>query len=110
MEYNPNIFSLYEKTESAETKENAGAMSAKELKEYGKFERKNLEIGNTERHSALAVFLVASVLEIKNRRILNEARGVDDVVKVSPFSLPCIDVIISVSVCISLELFFPDPG
>ncbi|KAF7818448.1 TBC1 domain family member 15-like [Senna tora] len=87
MEYNPNIFSLYEKSDSesepAEANENAHTLSAKSLKQYGKFERKNLTIGNTEQqHSALAVFLVASVLEIKNRRILKEAKGVDDVVKI----------------------------
>ena len=48
-----------------------------------------MKTGHTEENSALSVFLVASVLEIKNRRILNEAKGVDDVVKVSLFpSMP----------------------
>ncbi|XP_054794984.1 uncharacterized protein LOC129298983 isoform X3 [Prosopis cineraria] len=46
------------------------------------WERKNLRTGNTEQQSALAVFLVASVLEVKNRQILKEAKGVDDVVKI----------------------------
>ncbi|XP_028777055.1 TBC1 domain family member 15 [Neltuma alba] len=82
MEYNPNIFSLYEKPETSQTQENAPVVSGKLLKQYGKFQRKNLTTGNTEQHSALAVFLVASVLEVKNRQILKEAKGVDDVVKI----------------------------
>ncbi|XP_054793726.1 GTPase-activating protein GYP7-like isoform X1 [Prosopis cineraria] len=82
MEYNPNIFSLYEKPEIAQTSENAPVVSGKLLKQYGKFQRKNLRTGNTEQQSALAVFLVASVLEVKNRQILKEAKGVDDVVKI----------------------------
>ena len=41
-----------------------------------------MKTGHTEENSALSVFLVASVLEIKNRRILNEAKGVDDVIKI----------------------------
>jgi len=80
MEYNPNIFINYEDPDS-KTKDPSPA-NDKVLKQYGKFERKNVKTGHTEEHSALAVFLVASVLEIKNRRILNEAKGVDDVVKV----------------------------
>jgi len=80
MEYNPNIFINYEYPD-AKTK-GPSPTSDKVLKQYGKFERKNVKTGHTEENSALAVFLVASVLEIKNRRILNEAKGVDDVVKV----------------------------
>ncbi|KAI9124138.1 hypothetical protein K1719_005438 [Acacia pycnantha] len=72
--------SLSEKPETAQTQENAPVASGKLLKQYGKFQRKNLKTGNTEK--ALAVFLVASVLEVKNRKILNEAKGVDDVVKI----------------------------
>ncbi|XP_047172777.1 rab GTPase-activating protein 22-like isoform X1 [Vigna umbellata] len=80
MEYNPNIFINYEDPDS-KTRGPSPA-NDKVLKQYGKFERKNVKTGYTEEHSALAVFLVASVLEIKNRRILNEAKGVDDVVKI----------------------------
>ncbi|KOM35166.1 hypothetical protein LR48_Vigan02g131600 [Vigna angularis] len=80
MEYNPNIFINYEDPDS-KTRGTSPA-NDKVLKQYGKFERKNVKTGYTEEHSALAVFLVASVLEIKNRRILNEAKGVDDVVKI----------------------------
>lgn len=84
MEYNPNIFAKYEDPDRAKGKAPSTAMNDKALKQYGKFERKNLQTGHTEESSsALAVFLVASVLEIKNRRILTEAKGVDDVVQVS---------------------------
>ncbi|KAK7393380.1 hypothetical protein VNO78_21933 [Psophocarpus tetragonolobus] len=83
MEYNPNIFIKYEDPDHAKTKGATTATNDKLLKQYGKFERKNVKTGHTdEETSALSVFLVASVLEIKNRRILNEAKGVDDVVKI----------------------------
>ncbi|KAL9318601.1 hypothetical protein ACSQ67_015118 [Phaseolus vulgaris] len=80
MEYNPNIFINYEDPDSKS--KGPSAVNDKVLKQYGKFERKNVKTGSTEENCALAVFLVASVLEIKNRRILNEAKGVDDVVKI----------------------------
>ncbi|CAI8602804.1 unnamed protein product [Vicia faba] len=82
MEYNPNIFARYEDPERAKTKGVTPAANDKVLKQYGKFERKYLKAGHTEENSALAVFLVASVLETKNKRILTEAKGVDDVVKI----------------------------
>ncbi|XP_058765444.1 rab GTPase-activating protein 22-like isoform X2 [Vicia villosa] len=82
MEYNPNIFTRYEDPERAKTKGVTPAANDKVLKQYGKFERKYLKAGHTEENSALAVFLVASVLETKNKRILTEAKGVDDVVKI----------------------------
>ncbi|CAK8571745.1 unnamed protein product [Lathyrus sativus] len=82
MEYNPNIFARYEDPERAKTKAVTPAANDKVLKQYGKFERKYLKAGHTEENSALAVFLVASVLETKNKRILTEAKGVDDVVKI----------------------------
>ncbi|CAJ1968200.1 unnamed protein product [Sphenostylis stenocarpa] len=81
MEYNPNIFAMYEDPDN-KTKGPSPPANDKILKQYGKFERKNVKTGHVEENSALAVFLVASVLEIKNRRILNEAKGVDDVVKI----------------------------
>lgn len=83
MEYNPNIFSLYEEPRDAAENIVAPKINEKLLKQYGKFERKNVKTGRTDRHSALAVFLVASVLETKNKRLLKEAKGLDDVVKVS---------------------------
>ena len=82
MEYNPNIFSLYEMPNATLDSNTAQTLDQKLLKQYGKFERTNVQNGHTEKNSALAVFLVASVLETKNKRILKEAKGLDDVVTV----------------------------
>lgn len=100
MEYNPNIFTRYEDPERAKTKGVTPAANDKVLKQYGKFERKYLKAGHTEENSALAVFLVASVLETKNKRILTEAKGVDDVVKVISLFPP-----LTKYVCIDVEFF-----
>lgn len=83
MEYNPNIFSSYERAIAGSDSSTAPEVDDKVLKQCGKFERKNVEIGCTDPHSAFAVFLVASVLETKNKKLLKEAKGLDDVVQVS---------------------------
>ncbi|KAL3647718.1 hypothetical protein CASFOL_008686 [Castilleja foliolosa] len=80
MEYNPNIYSAYE--ESRELGSSSSELKASQLKQYGKFERNNLKSGWTDQRGALAVFLVASVLEKKNKRLLREAQGLDDVVQI----------------------------
>ncbi|CAK7346364.1 unnamed protein product [Dovyalis caffra] len=82
MEYNPNIFSLYEKPIAESDKSAAPMLNNKLLKQCGKFERKKVKTGCKDQESALAVFLVASVLEAKNKRILKEAKGLDDVVQI----------------------------
>ncbi|XVF72037.1 hypothetical protein PTKIN_Ptkin12aG0089200 [Pterospermum kingtungense] len=83
MEYNPNIFSSYEMPNATvEDSNSVQTLDPKLLKQFGKFERTNLQNGHIEKNSALAVFLVASVLETKNKQILNEAKGLDDVVNI----------------------------
>ncbi|GAB2298569.1 hypothetical protein Dimus_032637 [Dionaea muscipula] len=82
MEYNPKIFSFYEASSIAEGKSAPAELDDKLLQQYGKFERNNLKTGSSDYQSALAVFLAASILEIKHKRILKEAKGVDDVVKI----------------------------
>lgn len=84
MEYNPHIYSSY--VESHHTNENV-KLSNKELKQYGKFERKYVKTGWTDHRSALAVFLVAAVLETKHKQLMKEAKGLDDVVNVLSLSL-----------------------
>lgn len=79
MEYNPNIFSLYESNSSTSE---GRQVNDKQLKQCGKFERKNVKTGQPDKTSALSVFLVASVLETKNKKLLREAKGLDDVVKI----------------------------
>lgn len=107
MEYNPNIFSLYEEPRDAAENIVAPKINEKLLKQYGKFERKNVKTGRTDQHSALAVFLVASVLENKNKRLLKEAKGLDDVVKVSlslSHSLSCVCSCIFLHLCYCIFL------
>lgn len=89
MEYNPNLFTFYEESMDAASSGNQGEqkVSYKMLKQYGKFERKNVQTGWTDQRGALAVFLVASVLEKKNKRLLKEAQGMDDVVQVRQIRL-----------------------
>ena len=87
MEYNPYIFSSYELPNASSDSSTAPTLDQKLLKQYGKFERKNVQNGNTEKNNALSIFLVASVLETKNKRILKEAKGLDDVVTVLSLSL-----------------------
>ncbi|EOX94386.1 Ypt/Rab-GAP domain of gyp1p superfamily protein isoform 3 [Theobroma cacao] len=82
MEYNPNIFSSYELPSTASDSNSAQTFDQKLLKQYGKFERINVKNGHTDKNSALAVYLAASVLESKNKVILKEAKGLDDVVKI----------------------------
>lgn len=89
MEYNPNKFALYEEPEN---RNNLSEQDPRLLKKYGKFERKYIKNGHNEQHSTLAVFVVASVLETKNKRLLKEAKGLDDVVQVS------------LSLCLSLSM------
>jgi len=106
MEYNPNIFTKYEDPEGAKTKAPTTAVNNKVLQQYGKFERKIVKTGRTEENSALAIFLVASVLETKNKRILTEAKGVDDVVKVLSLSfhplLICVCYVLALRFCMYL--------
>ncbi|XAR58655.1 hypothetical protein NMG60_11014136 [Bertholletia excelsa] len=86
MEYNPNIFALYEKSRSGSNVSAeinvASRAQGKLLKQYGKFERRYVKAGLANQKTALAVFLVVSILETKNKRILKEAKGPDDVIKI----------------------------
>lgn len=86
MEYNPNLFSMYEADTTA-NKSQAEVKDRKLLKQYGKFERENLKAGSKDQQIPLSIFIVASVLEAKNKRLLKEAKGLDDVVQVISLSL-----------------------
>nr|XP_043610308.1 rab GTPase-activating protein 22-like [Erigeron canadensis]XP_043610309.1 rab GTPase-activating protein 22-like [Erigeron canadensis] len=80
MEYNPNMFADYASNGSHEVV--TTKLSKKVLQQYGKYERKNVKKGRTDQKSLLAVFLVAGVLETKNKKLLNEAKGLDDVAQI----------------------------
>lgn len=111
MEYNPNIYSSYDDKRQpllSELLYDDKPNDKHKLKEYGKFERNNLKTG-AEPNSALSVFLVASVLETKHRRLMKEAKGLDDVVEV---------IILSFFICVFHNIMsidaddkkFPDLG
>ncbi|CAN4102034.1 unnamed protein product [Withania somnifera] len=78
MEYNPNIYSLYDKT----LEQLPDKLNDKQLKRYGKFERRIVRTGAMKQSDALAIFLVASVLEMKKKQLMKEAKGLDDVVQI----------------------------
>ena len=105
MEYNPNIYLLYDKT----LEQLPDKLNITQLKQYGKFERRILRTGATKQHDALAIFLVASVLETKKKLLMKEAKGLDDVVEV---------IILSFFICVFHNIMsidaddkkFPDLG
>lgn len=84
LEYDPDLFSLYEKAESVGDKANGFKAKARSARHYGKFERENLKNRgkNSEAPLPISVFLVASVLKDKSSKLLQEARGLDDVVQI----------------------------
>ncbi|AQK75977.1 Ypt/Rab-GAP domain of gyp1p superfamily protein [Zea mays] len=63
-------------TSSASTKDESV------LGQCGKFERKKLQAAKKDDQIPLSVFVVASVLEARNKKLLGEAKGLDDVVKI----------------------------
>ena len=82
MEYSPKLFSMYESDTKVDT--SADAANEAVLKRCGKFERKNVRMGQqNDQQTPLSIFLVAGVLEAQNGKLLQEAKGLDDVVKVS---------------------------
>ncbi|XP_074590216.1 rab GTPase-activating protein 22-like isoform X1 [Curcuma longa] len=82
LEYHPDIFTLYEEPEFLE--QNDGSKKKVKIRQFGKFERDNIRNGTktSEAPLPITVFLVASVLKDKSAKILQEARGLDDVVRI----------------------------
>ncbi|KAJ4836639.1 hypothetical protein Tsubulata_005489 [Turnera subulata] len=86
LEYDPDLFFIYEEDSSAcDKSEGSNKGRVKSARHYGKFERENMKNRgpNSEAPLPISVFLVASVLKDKSTKLLTEARGLDDVVKVS---------------------------
>lgn len=85
LEYDPDLFSMYEEPDAANEKAEGSKGKVKSIRKCGKFERENMR--NAAKHSEeplpISVFLVASVLKDKSSKLMQEARGLDDVVKVS---------------------------
>ncbi|KAJ0966116.1 hypothetical protein J5N97_027254 [Dioscorea zingiberensis] len=85
LEYDPDLFSMYEEPGCASDKTDGSKGKAKSIRHFGKYERDNLKNGTKHSEEGplpITVFLVASVLREKSAKLLHEARGLDDVVKI----------------------------
>ncbi|OMO80540.1 hypothetical protein CCACVL1_12883 [Corchorus capsularis] len=82
LEYDPDLFELYEEPESGNEKAEGSKGRLKSIRHYGKYERENMKIKSSDAPLPISVFLVASVLKDKSSKLLTEARGLDDVVKI----------------------------
>lgn len=84
LEYDPDIFSLYEEPDRANERAEGSRGKAKSIRQCGKYERENMKNGakNSEAQLPISVFLVASVLKDKSSKLMQEAHGLDDVVKI----------------------------
>ncbi|CAI8617546.1 unnamed protein product [Vicia faba] len=85
LEYDPNLFWLYEDSEDASDKSDESKTRLKSIRHYGKFERENMRNGTKNAEEPplpISIFLVASVLKEKSATLLQQARGLDDVVKI----------------------------
>ncbi|XP_039034227.1 TBC1 domain family member 15-like isoform X2 [Hibiscus syriacus] len=81
LEYDPDLFSLYEEPGS-KTAEGSNKGKPKSTRRCGKYERENMKIKSSDAPLPISVFLVASVLKDRSSKLLHEARGLDDVVKI----------------------------
>ncbi|KAK6946857.1 Rab-GTPase-TBC domain [Dillenia turbinata] len=84
LEYDPDLFSMYEESESTSENAEGSKGKTKSIRHFGKYERENMKNGgkNADAPLPISVFLVASVLKDKSAKLLQEARGLDDVVKI----------------------------
>ncbi|XP_022877498.1 TBC1 domain family member 15-like [Olea europaea var. sylvestris] len=84
LEYDPELFIMYEDPELASEKSDRSKGKVKSTRQCGKYERENMKSGGKSAEAPLpiSVFLVASVLKDKSTKLLTEARGLDDVVKI----------------------------
>jgi hypothetical protein len=109
MEYNPNMFAVYESSNRSSANINgldAGPTDGSTIKKYGRFEKRYLQAGQSSgaNHPPFSIFLVASVLESKNKYLMKDAKGLDDVVKVS-LSLSCLLILFLTFLCFCIEIF-----
>lgn len=85
LEYDPDMFWLYEDAEETSDKSEEAKARLKSIRHYGKYERENMKNASKSSEEPplpISVFLVASVLKEKSATLLQQARGLDDVVKV----------------------------
>ncbi|KAG2274283.1 hypothetical protein Bca52824_056838 [Brassica carinata] len=84
LEYDPDLFHVYEAHQCGSEKVEVSNGKPKSMSQCGKYERQNMRNGgkSTEGPLPISVFLVASVLKDKSSKLMTEARGLDDVVKI----------------------------
>ncbi|XP_027341466.1 TBC1 domain family member 15-like isoform X6 [Abrus precatorius] len=84
LEYDPDMFLMYEEPQSTSERAVGYRGKTKSIRQCGKYERENLKNGakNAEAPLPISVFLVASVLKDRSTKLLREAQGLDDVVKI----------------------------
>jgi len=84
LEYDPDLFYVYEAHQCGNEKTEGLKGKPKSIKQCGKYERQNMRNGGKSAEGPLpiSVFLVASVLKDKSYKLMTEARGLDDVVKI----------------------------
>jgi hypothetical protein len=85
LEYDPEMYSLYEEPQfEGQRTEGSSKGKPKSINQCGKYERENMKNGGKSAEGPLpiSVFLVASVLKDKSSKLMTEARGLDDVVKI----------------------------
>jgi hypothetical protein len=85
LEYDPDIFSTYDEAEAATHRIEGFKPKVKSIRQFGKYERENMKNGANDGDGPvpISVFLVASVLKENGPKLLQEARGIDDVIRVS---------------------------
>lgn len=84
LEYDPDLFYVYEANQCGSEKTEGFKGKPKSINQCGKYERQNMRNGGKSAEGPLpmSVFLVASVLKDKSSKLMTEAHGLDDVVKV----------------------------
>uniref|UniRef100_A0A0D9XTN5 Rab-GAP TBC domain-containing protein n=1 Tax=Leersia perrieri TaxID=77586 RepID=A0A0D9XTN5_9ORYZ len=84
LEYDPDIFSAYEHIGAATGVTPGYKPKVKSMRQFGKYERDNMKNGASDNDGPvpISVFLVASVLKENSAKLLQEARGIDDVIRI----------------------------
>jgi hypothetical protein len=85
LEYDPDIFSTYEETGVATSNIGGFKPKVKSMRQFGKYEREKMKNRAHEDDGPvpISVFLVASVLKENSPKLLQEARGINDVIRAS---------------------------
>jgi len=84
LEYDPDIFFTYDETGTATHKIEGSIPKVKPIRQFGKYERENMKNGANDGDGPIpiSVFLVASVLKENSPKLLQEAQGIDDVIRI----------------------------